>query len=383
MWYEGIVIRPRAFQPSFCALLFVLWLPHTVSAQEIRFDGTTFRVVGWDGVTEAQGFTVEEYARLFAIYVEASAGDDAVPLPAVVGSYRVESAALVFEPRYPPVPGVSYRAFFEPAALALSGSGSSLRVDVPRPRTPPTFVEHVYPSAGVLPENQLKLYVHFSAPMTRGEAYRHIRLLGEEGKEVELAFLELDQELWTRDFRRLTLLFDPGRIKTGLLPNLEEGRALVPGRTYTLVIGSEWRDATGHRLLSEYRKTFHAGPFDDVAPDMATWRLRAPEAGTREPVAVEFPEPMDRGLLGGLLAIVDSLGDAIEGTVEVDRREMRWLFVPAGPWQPGAYELVAGTELEDLAGNALNGLFEIDVRDVDETHAAPEFEFLPFTISLP
>lgn len=377
------MIGPRAFQPTSCVLVFVLWLPLAVSAQEIRFDGTTFRVVGWDAVAEAQGFAAEEYARLFAIYVEASAGSDAVPLPAVAGAYRVESAALVFEPSYSPVPGVSYLVIFEPAALALSGSGSSLRVAVPRPRTPPTFVEHVYPSADVLPENQLKLYVHFSAPMARGEAYGHIRLLDEEGKEVELAFLELDQELWTRDFRRFTLLFDPGRIKTGLVPNLEEGRALVPGRMYTLVIGSEWRDATGQPLLNEYRKAFRTGPFDDVAPDMATWRFRVPDAGTRESVAVEFPEPMDRGLLDGLLAIVDSVGDPIEGMVEVDRGEMRWLFVPANPWQPGAYELVAGTELEDLAGNALDGLFEIDVREVDETQASRKIEFRPFTISMP
>ena len=304
-------------------------------------------------------------------------------MPPVAGSYRLEAGALVFEPRYPPAAGVSYRAVFEPAALGLSGEGSSLRFDVPRPRTPPTFVEHVYPSANVLPENQLKLYVHFSAPMRRGEAYLHIDLLHDEGQEVELAFLELDQELWTRDFRRLTILFDPGRIKTGLVPNLEKGRALIPGRIYTLVIGDEWRDAAGQPLLREYRKTFRAGPFDDVTPDVETWVLRVPAAGTRDPVTAEFPEPMDRALVGGLLAIIDSFGDSIEGTVDVDRREMRWRLTPAHPWQPGAYELVVGTDLEDLAGNALNGLFEVDLRELDETEAAREFESLPFAVSLP
>ena len=374
---------PCAFRPAWCLVLAALWLPPIASAQEIRFDGATFRVVDWDGLAGSQGFSAEEYARLFAIYVDAPAGHESAQLPAVTGSYRIEAGALVFEPRYPPVAGVSYRAVFDPSAIGRSGSSVSRAFDLSRPRTPPAVVEHVYPSAHVLPENQLKLYIHFSAPMTRGEAYRHIRLLDENDQEVELAFLELTQELWTRDFRRFTILFDPGRIKTGLVPNLEEGRALVPGRTYTLVIGGEWRDGNGQPLLSEYRKTFRAGPFDDVAPDTATWRLRVPDARTRDPIAAEFDEPLDRGLLGGLLTIVDSAGGPIEGTVDVDRGETRWLFVPANRWQPGGYQLVVGTELEDLAGNALNGLFEVDLRDVDETRIVQETESLPFEISPP
>ena len=377
------MILRRAFQPAGIWLLISVWLVPLASAQEIRFDGTTFRVVGWEGVAEAAGLVAENYPRLFAVHIEALAGSEAGSLPAVAGSYRVEAEALVFEPRYPPVPGVSYRAVFEPAAIGLSGAGATLTVDVPRPRTPPTFVEHVYPSADVLPENQLKLYIHFSAAMARGEAYRHIRLLREDGEEVQLAFLELDQELWTRDFRRFTILFDPGRIKTGLVPNLEEGRALVPDRTYTLVIGRAWRDAVGQPLVSDYRKTFRAGSFDNIAPDMSTWRLGVPHARTRDPVTAEFPEPMDRGLVGGVLSIVDSDGDTIEGSVGVDREETRWLFVPADPWQSGAYELVVGTELEDFAGNALNGLFEIDVREVDETQDLRQTESLPFLISSP
>ena len=372
--------QQRAFQPVWFAVVVAFSLAPIASAQEFRFDGKTFRVVGWDGIAEAKELSAEDHARLFAILVE---GSDASQLPPVDGSYRVEAEALVFEPRYPPVAGVSYEVIFKPAAIGLSGAASSGTFTVPRPTTPPTFVEHVYPSSDVLPENQLKLYIHFSAPMARGEAYRHIRLLDEGGTEVELAFLELDQELWTRDFRRFTILFDPGRIKTGLVPNLEEGRALIPGRHYTLSIGNEWRDATGRPLLNEYRKTFRVGPFDKVAPDTSTWRLGVPSAGTRAPVTAEFPEPMDRGLVGDLLAIVDSVGDPVEGMVDVDRRETRWLFVPSDPWQPGAYELVAGTELEDLAGNALNGLFEVDVREVDPTQATSEIESLPFTIASP
>ena len=67
-----------------------------------------------------------------------------------------------------------------------------------------TLVTAVYPSAQVLPENLLRFYIHFSAPMSRGEAYRHVRLLDAAGKAVDLPFLELDQELWDPDGKRFT-----------------------------------------------------------------------------------------------------------------------------------------------------------------------------------
>ena len=50
------------------------------------------------------------------------------------------------------------------------------------------------------------------------------------------AFLALDQELWDPVRRRITLLFDPGRVKRGVRTNLESGAPLVAGRRYRLVI---------------------------------------------------------------------------------------------------------------------------------------------------
>jgi hypothetical protein len=55
-------------------------------------------------------------------------------------------------------------------------------------------VRQVYPSTAKIPENQLKFYIEFSAPMSQGNAWRHIRLLKSDGQAVELPFLEIDQE---------------------------------------------------------------------------------------------------------------------------------------------------------------------------------------------
>ena len=71
---------------------------------------------------------------------------------------------------------------------------------------------------------------YFDAPMSRGEAYRHIHLVdAKTGREVEAPFLELGEELWDGDFRRFTLLCDPGRVKRGLKPReRNEFRGTVP-----------------------------------------------------------------------------------------------------------------------------------------------------------
>src|SRR5262249_56091734 len=94
---------------------------------------------------------------------------------------------------------------------------------LPKPETVPTVVEHVYPSRKELPENLLRFYFHFSAPMSRGDVYQYIRLLDAAGKPIEAPFLELEQELWDESGRRFTLLIDPGRIKRGLKPREEGG----------------------------------------------------------------------------------------------------------------------------------------------------------------
>src|SRR5206468_10702471 len=97
------------------------------------------------------------------------------------------------------------------------------------------------------------LYLHFSAPMSRGEVYRRVRLLGEGDRPVDRPFLEIGEELWDPDGTRLTLLFDPGRIKRGLVPRKEEGPILEEGRAYTLVVDPAWPDAQGRPLRQGYR----------------------------------------------------------------------------------------------------------------------------------
>jgi hypothetical protein len=322
-------------------------------------------------------------------------------IPPMLGTYRVDGQVLRFEPRFPLEPGVRYRAEFDPvrlhaAARSLSPSGFGANRKPPttarltadfalleRPAQPTAIVTAVYPSASTLPENLLRFYIHFSAPMSRGEAYRHIRLLDMTGQPVADPFLELEEELWSGDGRRFTLLFDPGRIKRGLRPREEVGPVLEAGRSYELVIDPGWPDAAGNPLKSGYRKKFRAGPPDETSPTPKTWDVRPARPGTRDPLEVRFPEPLDRALLDRLMAVRDDSDRPVTGCISVSDVETFWRFTPDTSWRPGMYRLVIGTELEDVAGNSIARPFEVDAVGPISRRISSETVALPFRIGPP
>ena len=222
------------------------------------------------------------------------------------------------------------------------------------------MVENVFPTSTSIPENQLKFYVHFSAPVQQGEAYSHIRLLDAEGTPVDAAFLEIGEELWDPNGTRLTLFFDPGRVKRELVPNLELGRALTAGKSYTLVIDRKWKDVAGCELREEFRKTFKAVRADYKAIDPATWKVIPPKARTRGALVVEFGESLDHALASRVIEVEDASGSLVDGGIDLEQNESVWRFTPGAAWTPGRHSLAVETILEDLAGNAVHRPFEID-----------------------
>lgn len=223
------------------------------------------------------------------------------------------------------------------------------------------MVSHVHPTADALPENLLKFYVHFTGPMSRGNIYDHIRLRDESGKDVELPFLEIDEELWDATMTRLTLIIDPGRIKRGVRPLEEIGPALEAGKSYTLVIGREWRDGAGNPLKESFQKMFKIGPPDRDPPDPSRWKVEAPQAGSRDRLAVVFPESMDHALAQRLIRVTGETGEIAGGKASLEDQERRWTFTPDTVWRRGRYQLIIQTTLEDLAGNNIGKPFEVDL----------------------
>jgi hypothetical protein len=338
-------------------------------AAVVTLDGGAFRVSGWN----AAHATPADYPQLLVVYVEPRA-EGAPPL---LGRYEVAGGELVFHPRFPLVPGVRYRAVFhrpeEPAVEKV--------FEIPAlPKSPTVEVTAIYPTAQELPENTLKFYIYFSAPMSRGEAYRHIHLLDELGRPQELPFLELTEELWDPAGQRFTLLFSPGRIKRGLEPNREMGPPLVAGKHYTLLVDADWPDAHGQPLGHEFRRSFQAAAAERRPVDLKTWQVAGPAAGGRQPLQVVFPRPMDRALLNHMIDVVDASGKNLQGVVTVDNNERSWQFTPAASWRPGVYQLRVDTALEDIAGNKVDQPFDVDVFERVEKTVRTETKSLKFTV---
>jgi len=223
------------------------------------------------------------------------------------------------------------------------------------------------------------MYIYFSAPMSRGEAWEHLRLLDAAGKPLPDIFLEFGQELWDNNNQRLTVWFDPGRIKRGLTSNISLGPPIEEGKRYTLAIDRGWHDARGVPLVEGYKKVFRGGPSDRTAPDPKQWRVTAPKPGTSEALVVDFPEPMDYVGLQKTLSISGGRGQ-IAGTGAVSRQEMRWSFTPREPWTAGNYQLMVNTALEDLAANKIGQLFDMDVFDKVTENVETRTIPVPFAI---
>ena len=294
--------------------------------------------------------------------------------PQVAGRSVVVDGIVRFTPSFPFDPGARYRVVVETGRLPGGPPGATTAI-VGRPArvvdAARTMVTAVAPSGAVFPENLLRLYVHFSAPMGRRGGGGHVWLLDAEGREVADPFLPVEAELWNSDRTRYTLFLDPGRVKTGIRPNDEMGRALIRGRRYTLVIDADWQDAYGRPLAEPFRRAFRVGPAIETALDPRRWTVAPPRAGSRDPLVVAFPHALDQGLLARALAVETAGGAAVAGSADVAAGETTWRFVPDAGWTAGAHRLVVLGILEDPSGNRIGRAFELGAgqteREVDRT----------------
>jgi hypothetical protein len=307
-----------------------------------------------------------------------------------------------FRPRFPLERGTEYRAIFawplpDGSRAATTLAKASLRVvktfAIPTgPAGPPARVVAIYPSAREIPENLLRCYVQFSAPMSQGNSYLHLHLRDEtSGTDVVEPFLELPQELWSPDGKRLTLLLEPGRVKHDLVPREQLGPILVAGRNYTFAIDADWPDADGRPLAAAGRKTFRAVKADVRPLDPNAWTIEAPQAGTRTPLSVGFPKSLDHAMLERVLRVLgpepaQSPAEAspeLDGTIRVTDEETRWTFEPTQPWIAGRYVLAVSTQLEDPAGNNVGRPFEVDLKRTPAAPNAPALVRLEFHVQRP
>ncbi len=280
--------------------------------------------------------------------------------PTVAGAVRATETGLEFRPLFPFVSGLRYTAVY------AGDPPLRLTFEAEPPGGPVPRVVSVFPSGGRLPENTLRLYLAFSQPMEPRDVERHVHLLDDAGRELELAFVEIPHGLWDAARTRLTLIVHPGRLKRGIAPGERLGAPLRAGRSYALRVDAGLRDATGRSLGLDFEHRFEAVAADRSSPRPEGVMLAAPGSPTA-PLVVDLPEALDEGLLHRLLWVEAADGEAVPGRLTIDREERRWTFAPERPWAPGAYALRLHPALEDRAGNRFDRLFDREL-----AAAAPE-----------
>jgi hypothetical protein len=298
-------------------------------------------------------------------------------VPSLLGTVSIIESELRFTSRFPMSPSVVYRVELAPMLTDNRDASPILFTAQPRKSSPPTTVVSVFPSADVLPENVLKFYIHFSASMSRGEAYQRVHLM-RGNTEVPTPFLELGEELWDSEQKRFTLFVHPGRIKKGLKPREESGAPMVDGNEYVLRIDGGWLDAQQKPLREAFAKKFRVASADEVQPDPKSWKIVPPKENSRSSVTMMFNEPLDHSLLTRVIRVLDASKTEVAGTVSVSEHEKVWSFEPKEPWMLGQYTLAIASTLEDLAGNNLARPFETKERE-DNVIGAIESELsIPF-----
>jgi hypothetical protein len=330
---------------------------------------------GWTA-GELERLRAEGPDRLLAVLpselVEAARG--LAGLATSAGRFELAGDEVWFAPRHPLRSGLRYSLLWAADAAEV---GSLELADAAG--EPVTSVREIHPTCPEVPHNCLKLYVWFSGPMSEGFAGRGVRVLDEAtGEALDGALLPMDPELWDPGRRRLTALFDPGRIKRGLRPHEEIGYPLRPGRSVVVVVGDELRDAAGRRLVAPATRRYRVGPAERRRVDPGLWRWTWP-GGPREPIRVAFDRPLDHALLRRCFRVLAGDGAGLPIEVEVGPREGGASLVPAVPWPRGERcRVTIDSRLEDLAGNSLRRVFDRDLGRPEDAPARGEAHVVEF-----
>ena len=289
-----------------------------------------------------------------AVFVTNAMGENS-PIP-VQGKFSLHAAYLVFTPYFPFERGLTYTV-----RTKLSDTDQyayyEFRLEADKV---PEIAEllQIYPSGEALPENLLRFYFYFNTPMKKGEALKHIHLVDAGGTVDKQAFMQFKQELWSPDGKRLTLLFDPGRIKRGVSTNMELGPSLLKGKRYQLMISNEWQDVYGQSLVNHTTKQIQVVNAYRHHIKIDEWEIDIPKVNTNQGVTVRFDRIMDYALIQSMITMEDVNHNQIAGYWKTLEHEKQIQFIPEKNWQKGTYQIVFDHRLEDVAGNNLQVLLD-------------------------
>lgn len=212
-----------------------------------------------------------------------------------------------------------------------------------------TVAVEIHPAGSTIPENLLRIELRFREPQPIPFDARRVQLVDSAG--IPLSNSLLDLALPDAEGRRITVLLDPGRVKTDVGPNLSAGRALQEGSTVRLMVASASPDE--RPVFKQWTVT--SIDAEVLRPEL--WHFRVPRARTHDALVVNMHQPIssagDR-----YIAVRDAAGLRVPGRISLEEGDTLWRFKPTRRWQLGSYALVTHPDLEDPAGNRSCAAFE-------------------------
>lgn len=334
-----------------------LLLPQLALAQlTITYDAEVNQIA-IDGINESENRLILQEPERIRLQLQGTRSNNGMPITLVYDEHK-----LFIKPRFSLIEGYQYRVQLSlPEREVITDF-----IDIPKKQHPVPRLVRFSPSQSIIPANTLRMYLSFSEPMARGQLKQHISLIRSDGSVVDSPFLNLETELWDSSQKRLTLLFDPGRIKQGVGPNQEKGEPLVPGERLQLVINKQFKSAHGMPLATDATVSFVVGAPVYRHIDTKNWVLNAPTVLTHEPLSLSFDRIIDQGHIYQFFKVLNAAGKVVSGSVSSDGGG--WSFTPHHVWQDDEHQLSIDSRLEDVSGNTLYHAF--DAKSGSVTHSS-------------
>ena len=230
------------------------------------------------------------------------------------------------------------------------------------------IVSAIYPETNEIPENVLKFYITFSQPMREGDFLKHILLLDNKGNNLKGVFFDNLYELWSSNHKQLTLIVDPGRVKTGLREHEKNGRALKIGESYRLIVNISWKSIKGNYLKEAFTKKFTVIAEDIVPPNAENINVSNIEINSKNPINIEFNEALDVLQLKDYVRILEN-ESVVNGTFKILDFGKQLQFKPVAFWEQKNYRLQIDKRLEDIAANNFSGKFDSPQTETKTYHS--------------
>lgn len=324
---------------------------------------------------EAANLSFDDWSSFFSIKVKGGS-------KAVLGSYRVDTNRIVFTPRFLPDVKVIYSITFSSQSLFnRTGINPEYHLELSEEvsfgiPTHEALGIQLSPFSKSLPENILRVYLHFTSPMGFQNPYDYIQLMDSANQIIENAFVEIPEGLWNGDRTRLTLLFHPGRVKRNVGPNRKLGPVFKTGGTYQLVVKDDLKDVNGNSLGDDWKMNFTITDPIRTKMSMEEWQLTTSCLDNCQ-LLLKTDRLVDMEMMERFLRIEDENEAAIPFEI---KNEIDQIAIHSDQFKLGiSYRLIVNPRLEDLCGNTFLNAFDyrIGERVVADSLLIFPFNFRP------